>query len=60
MVNNSTNINKANNYLSPQTIAYKKRDIDIRIRNTGPGWGQTEQCVGFNRFIGFQPQPPSW
>ena len=43
MVNN---INKTNNYLSPQTIAYKKRDRDIRIRNTSPGLGQTEKYVG--------------
>jgi hypothetical protein len=31
MVNKSTNINKTNYHLSPQTIEYKKEDLDIHV-----------------------------
>jgi hypothetical protein len=43
MVNNSTNINKMNNKLSPQTIEYKKT-MTYDIGNPGPVLGQTQTC----------------
>ena len=42
MVNKSTNINKTNNHLSPQTIKHKK------IKT---GSGQVQICWGLNRLI---------
>jgi hypothetical protein len=41
MVNNSTNINKTNNYLSTKTIEHKK---DHDIWNLNPGLGQEQKC----------------
>ena len=37
MVNNSTNINKTNNYLSPNTIEQKKDTTINDVGNPGPG-----------------------
>ena len=45
MVNNSTNINKANKHLSPQLIEHKK-NYDIIIGNPGPCLRQIEKCRG--------------
>jgi len=42
MVNNSTNINKSNNYLSPQIIEHKKITTND-IGNPCPGWGQAQK-----------------
>ena len=44
MVNNSTNINKANNDLSPQIIENKK--TMTYDRNPGPGLGQAQIVAG--------------
>ena len=43
--NNSTNINKTNNYLSPQLIEHEKKDVG----NPGPGncLGQAQKCGRF-------------
>ena len=45
MVNNSTNINKTINYLSPQLIEHEKKDVG----NPGPGYclGQAQKCGRF-------------
>jgi hypothetical protein len=51
MVNNSTNINKANNHLSSQPIEHKKRLMTNDIRNPSPGLGQTQSC-----FVIWNPQ----
>jgi len=50
MVNNSTNINKANNDLSPQIIEHKK--TMTYDRNPGPGLGQAQIVAGVNRLMG--------
>ena len=51
MVNNSTNINKTNNYLSPQLIEYKKITTD-EVGNLGPCLGQVKKCGGVKSLIG--------
>ena len=43
MVNNSTNINKINNYLSPQMIEHLKTTT-YDEGNLGPGLDMTEEC----------------
>ena len=44
MVNNSTNINKMNNHLSPHIIDHKKDHEwwHMANKNPGPGFGQAE------------------
>ena len=50
MVDNSMNLNKMNNHLSPQLIEHKKKkDYDTSRRssgvgNTGPDLGQAQKC----------------
>lgn len=46
MVNNATNINKMNNYLSPNIIEYnlKKNHTTYGIGNPCPGLGQVQKC----------------
>jgi len=44
MVNNSTNINKTNNGLSPQTTEYKETTTYVD-RNSGLGLGQTHKRI---------------
>jgi hypothetical protein len=47
MVNNSTNINKMNNDLSPQLIEIiKKKTTTFHVRDPGPGFGQPQKCGG--------------
>ena len=41
MVNNSTNVNKLNNHLSPQIIWHKKKQT-YGIRNPGSGFEQVQ------------------
>ena len=43
MVNNFTNINKANIQLAPQTI---ENDNSTWCWKTGPGLGQVQKCSG--------------
>ena len=43
MVNNSTNINKTNNYLSPQTIEQQNNTMICGIGNSGPGLVQAQK-----------------
>ena len=43
--NFSTNINKINNYLSPQIIEHKKKKKNANR----PGLGQTQKCGGVKR-----------
>ena len=42
MVDNSTNINKTNNYLSPQIIEHKQITTH-GVENRGPALGQTQE-----------------
>ena len=44
MVNNSININKTNNHLSPQPLNIKKNTMTYEAGNPGPGLGQAEKC----------------
>jgi hypothetical protein len=44
MVNKSTNINKANNHLSPYLTEHKKGKTAYQVGNPGPGLVQLEQC----------------
>lgn len=53
MVNNLTNINNANNDLSPQLIEHKEATINAD-RNPGHGYGQAKGVAGLNLLIGFQ------
>jgi hypothetical protein len=56
-VNNSTNINKTNNHLSPQLTEHKKT-MTYGIGNLGPGLWQTQNLATCNRFIyNFQEYP---
>jgi hypothetical protein len=43
MVKNSNNINKVNNYLSPQINEHTKNMMYLD-GNPGPGLGQTQKC----------------
>ena len=43
MVNNSININKTNNHLTPQTIEYKKKTTTYGVGNPGPSFGQAKK-----------------
>ena len=44
MVNNSTNINKMNNHISPQLIKHKQKTMIYDIGNPGPGLRQAQKC----------------
>ena len=50
VVNNFTNINKTNNYLSPQITEHKKT-VTYGIGNPGPGLRQAQKCCMFQPFI---------
>jgi hypothetical protein len=45
MVNNSTNINKTNNHLSPQLTEHKKT-TKYDVEHRGPALGQAHKCSG--------------
>ena len=57
MDNNTTNINKANNHLSPQIIEYEKGH-DIYVRNPDPDLGQAHTC-GRIKLLNGMPTLPS-
>ena len=57
MVNNSTNINKTNNQLSPQTIEREKKTMTLEIRNPDPGLGQEQKCDGMKLINGVPTFP---
>ena len=44
MINNSTNINKMDNHLSPQTIEHKKKKTTYDVENSGPEMEQPQKC----------------
>ena len=50
MVNNSTKINKMNNYLSPQTTEHKNTMTYV-VGNPSLGLGQAQKCGGLTRLI---------
>ena len=52
MVNNSTNINKTNNYISPQIIEHTKKTT-TNTYDPGPGLRQLQICDGFKPNNGF-------
>ena len=43
MVNNSININKMNNHLSPRIIDHNKQTTTYNVRNPGSGLGQAQK-----------------
>ena len=55
MVNNSTNINKANNNLSSQIIEIKKRPTTYDVRNLVPDFGQAQECDRVKKAKGIPP-----
>ena len=55
MVNNFTNINKANNHFSPSLTELKEKTIAYDFGNPGPASGQAQQCGGIKSLIGSQP-----
>jgi len=55
MVNNSTNINKTNNHLSPQLIENIKKDQDIWHWKSSSGLGQAQKCGRVYLVNGSQP-----
>ena len=44
MVNNSTDINKTNNHLSPQLIEHKNKNMTYDIGNLSPYLGKAQKC----------------
>jgi hypothetical protein len=46
IVNNSININKANNHLSFQIIEHKKYDMTYNVGNPDPDLGRAQKVVG--------------
>ena len=55
MVNNSSNINKANNHPSPSLTEHNENTTTYDVWYPGAGLGQTQNCGGL---MGFQPSPP--
>jgi len=56
MVNNSTNIYKANNQLSPQIIEHRK-SMTYNVGNPGPGLGRAQKCGRGNPVNGIPTLP---
>jgi len=54
MVNNSTNINKTNNYITTLIIVHKKK-MTYWVGNQSHGLGQAQQCGRLNRLMGSKP-----
>lgn len=52
MVNNSTNINKTNNYISPQIIEHTQKNT-TNTYDPDPGLRQLQICDGFKPNNGF-------
>ena len=52
MVNNSSNIIKTNNHLSPQLIEHEKKTMTSDIGNPGPGMGDAKHfaCLSADLF----------
>ena len=55
-VNNSTNINKTNNNLSPETIQHKEITT-YGVENPCPVFGSAQMCGGIKPVMGSQPTP---
>jgi hypothetical protein len=54
MVNNSTNMNRMNDHLSPKLAEHtKKKTTTYDVENPGPG--QAQNMAGLNRLIISQP-----
>jgi hypothetical protein len=53
MANNSTDINKTNNYLSHQLVEQMKNEA-YDVRNRGHGFGQVHKYGGLSRVMRFQ------
>ena len=47
MVNNSTNINKTNNNLSPKTTEHNEHHTAYDVGNLGPGVAQSRNVARF-------------
>ena len=57
MVNNSTNINKMNNHLSPTLTEHKNKTTTYDVGNPGTSFGQVQKCGGTKPV---NEIPPSW
>ena len=58
MVNNLTNINKMNNYLSPQMMNIKKKDHDyMMLQILAHARDRHKNVAGVNQLMGSQPFP---
>ena len=55
MVNNSTNINKRNNYLSPKT--YTKMTTHMKSEIQVLAWDRHKMWWGLDQLMGSQPLP---
>ena len=56
MVNNSTDINKTNNHLSPQITEHKDHGMNLYdVENPGPVWNRHEYVAVLNRLMRSQP-----
>ena len=55
MVNNFNNINRTNNYLSPQIIELKEGPWHMALEIQVPAWDMHINVSGLNRLIGSQP-----
>jgi len=51
MLNNSTNINKRNNHLSPKTTEHTKRTMTYFIGYPSPGIDRHKNVAGLNMFM---------
>jgi hypothetical protein len=57
MVNNSTNINKTNYHLSPETIEQEKEPRHMALEIHILAWNRHKHVVGLNRLMGSQRSP---
>jgi hypothetical protein len=55
MVNNSTNINKINNHLSPQLIKHKKKTRHTMLKIQVLTWDGHKEVAMLNRLMGSLP-----
>ena len=56
MVNNSTNINKKNNHLSPQAIEHKQKSWNMELKILVLVWYRYKYVAGLNWLI-IDPKP---
>ena len=57
MVNNSTNINKMNNHLSPSLTEHKKNPWNTTLEIQVFAWDRHKNVIGLNRLMVSKPPP---